>query len=747
MQKIYMVDVITISSTILGGVIIKTIIFILLIGIVLFPGIAHAADLTINSVADMVDNCSYNSTTRMHNCTLDSVNEKWTNVYVNIPKFVGTDVIVAGYNSKKYGWQQARLDSRHIIIEAENDVVFATGIDMLGSQGDSGGRPGRLTVKAKKILVNGNIKSYGAYFDKYDAAGSGASAGADVVLESGNTTITGSILNYGGSCCCEENSCPSNVGGNTYIKGRDFTIEGTVYSYGGSGTGRYQSGRNAGNLDINITGHATINGNLKLYGSHATTKDDRNGGSGGSVTVVAKNFNFAGTSYQYGGSGGKYRSKKKNLFCGHSGTSGSFRVIAEDINITGNINTYGTGISGCCYGGTPGDISLRGRNSVYLNYANADANKRRVGANIDIYSKGSVTIGTLSLKGGPGTGYDGWCKNLKGGAPCRTPGNIGGTLRVYGDTIKVTGPITATGGKSGGETGWDSCMSLGGGDGGAIYLNALKNLSILNTITSDGGLSTGRSGDGGVGGKIHLASDVVEISAPVHATGGKGGYKSDYHGGSAGNGGKGGYVFIYTDDLSVSSVVEAKGGESGWSEEEVGDDCERGDGGDGGKIILFRNGTILDVDSSFDISGGPLPSGGCTPVSPPWDGPVGDPGEKKGYMREVDSGFRIISFVKNAVDMSNFTGSLQARIIDKHTRQYVYPPLSYAIWQPYAQIYSGDLNSYLGREIPARILLGRQHTMEIIISDDLLFELSNCNLYIAKCNPVFIDFVEYYESI
>ncbi len=716
-----------------------------MIGIVLFPGVAHATDLTINSIADMDDNCSYNSTTRIHECIRDSTNKKWTNVYVNIPKFVPTDVRVAGYTSSKYGWQQARVDSRHIIIEAKNDVVFATHIDMLGSQGRSGGWPGRLTVKAKNIFVGGTIKSHGAYFDKYEAAGSSASAGADVVLDAKNITVVGSILNYGGSCCCEINSCPARGGGNTYIYGGDFTLNGGISAYGGRGDGRYQPGYHSGSVTIDVAGDVIINGNLNLYGSRASTRDDRNGGSGGSVTVAAKKFNFAGNSNQYGGNGGRYvGSRTGNIYCGYGGASGTFSVVAEEINITGRINTYAAGNSGPpCHGGVVGDISLNGKNSVYLNYANANSNKRRVGAKIDIVSNGPVTLGTISLKGGPGTGIYGWCGHVRRPSmSAKSVGQPGGILKVYGDTITVTGTITATGGISGGENAWDGCYSSGGGKGGTIYLNALKELKVLNSISSDGGHSVGRGGNGGPGGNIQLACDNINITASIQANGAVGGPNG--YGGSGGRGGKGGNVFVYTENLSISSKIEATGGDGGYARTTTGH-CTRGSGYDGGKIVLFRNGSITGYEAIFDVSRGVAPpKAGCSGS----DGAKnGNPGEKEGTTREADSGFRVMSSVKNIADMSNFTGSLQARIVDKQAKQYVCPPLSYATWQPYAQVYSGNLNSYLGREIPARIVLGRQYTMELILSDDPLFDLSNCNLHIAKCNPIFINFVEYYESV
>ena len=708
-------------------------------------GLAHAADLTINSVANITDNCSYNSTTRIHECILDSNNKKWTNVYVNIPKFVETDVLVAGYTSSKYGWQQARVDSRHIIIEAKNDVVFATHIDMLGSQGRSGGRPGRLTVKAKNIFVGGTIRCHGAYLDAQEAASNSPSNGAEVVLESDNITVIGSILNYGGGCCCGGNTCPAGSGGNTYIKGRDFTIEGTVSSYGGHGTDRYQSGRRAGNLDITITGHAILNGNLNLYGSRASTRDDKNGGSGGSVTVAAKNFNFAGNSNQYGGNGGRYvGSNTGNIYCGYGGASGTFSVVAEEINITGKINTYAAGNSGPpCHGGVVGDIFLNGKNSVYLNYANANSNKRRIGAKIEILSNGPVTLGTITLKGGPGTGRYGWCGSVRRPSmSAKSVGQPGGILKVYGNTITVLGPITATGGISGGQNAWDGCYSSGGGGGGTIYLNALKELKVLNSISSDGGYSVGRGGNGGPGGNIQLACDNINITASVQANGAVGGPNG--YGGSGGRGGKGGNVFIYTENLSISSKIEATGGDGGYARTTTGK-CSRGSGYDGGKIILFRNGSITGYETIFDVLGGVAPpKAGCYGS----DGAInGKPGEKEGKLREADSGFRVMSSIKNIADLSNFTGSLQARIVGKQTKQYVYNVRSYQTWQPTAQVYSGSLNSYLGKQIPTRILLGRQYTMEIIFSDDPLFDLINCNLYLAECNPMFIDFVEYYESV
>ncbi len=709
-----------------------------MISVVLFPGVAHATDLTINSVADMVDNCTYNSTTRIHNCS------GFYNVSITISDFVPKDTRVAGYNNDG-DWQQARVDRRHLIIEAENDVVFATHIDMLGSQGDSGGIPGRLTVKAKDIFVGGTIKSYGAYFNKYDAAGSSASAGANVILEAENITVVGSILNYGGSCCCETNSCPAKGGGNTYIYGGDFTLKGGISAYGGRGDGRYQPGYPSGSVTIDITGDAFINGNFNLYGSRASTRDDKNGGSGGSVTVAAKNFNFAGNSNQYGGNGGRYVGRNTgNIYCGYGGASGTFSVVAEEINITGRINTYAAGNSGPpCHGGVVGDISLNGKNSVYLNYANANSNKRRSGAKIDILSNGHVTLGTITLKGGPGTGRYGWCGHVRRPSmSARSVGQPGGILKVYGDTITVLGTITATGGISGGENAWDGCYSSGGGGGGTIYLNALKELNVLNTISSNGGHSVGRGGNGGPGGNIQLACDNINITASVQANGAVGGPNG--YGGTGGRGGKGGNIFIYAENLSILSKIEATGGDGGYARTTTGK-CSRGSGYDGGKIMLFKDGSITGYEAIFDVSGGVAPpKAGCYGS----DGAVdGKPGEKEGKLRVADSGFRVMSSVKNIADMSNFTGSLQARIVDKQTKQYVYNAQSYQTWQPTSQVFLGSLNSYLGRQTPTRILLGKQYIMEIIFSDDPLFDIINCNLYLAECNPMFIDFVEYYESV
>ncbi|NOQ56339.1 MAG: hypothetical protein GQ477_06065 [Nanohaloarchaea archaeon] len=660
-------------------------VFCILSVLLSFSGSVSAVDFNITTFQNITDNCDYDSVTRTYNCSVDSNGDVWDNINIT------NDISLP----------QDSGNSRNIIFEAKNNF----------------------TSKTISAIGGGNTLTAGH-------------SGGRISIIAFNIIIFGSINTYGTSCCpsgcCSDSSCGSGGAGNTILLNSEnqINITGVLNSNGGT-TGYCSNGGGSGGSGglINISADNFYSGST-ITSSGANGK---RGGSGGKIIVSIKDM-FIGTDINvYGGNGGYY----------HGGSGGNV-IINSDYLIIGLIRAYG-GNADKYSGGSGGSLIINSKNinsiGSFIAYGGLSGRYSSgvKGGSINIISEDSFVLSAINVNGGPGGGRndgDGY------------PGGLGGSVIVKAtQNLVVSNDISANGGTGGpGDDGGNGAV---GGSAGKIYLTA-KDLSIDAVVSTVGGTGGSgqkdgawdyvRQGSGGSGGEIRLVSDnLLTNSYSIYANGGAG--RTGSHNMQGGAGGSAGKISIYSSYAQINAPVYAVGGAgaygyTGWNTEY----CRCGNGGSGGKIMLFLDDTNPITSFSFDVSGGSHASGDCQGTC----GVTGPVGIKAKNDRTVSTGFRLTSNIKELSTNNHFTGSTQIRIIDPAIGTHVYTTNTYNVWFGETDIDDGQVNSLFGDK-PLMVMLARKYYLEITTSDDLFFSKANCDLGIADCDTHFVEFRQYYE--
>ncbi|MBY0357257.1 MAG: hypothetical protein K2W82_04580 [Candidatus Obscuribacterales bacterium] len=402
---------------------------------------------------------------------------------------------------------------------------------------------------------------------------------------------------------------------------------------------------NAGVANIGVQS-GTLNVGLNLTGDPIITN------SGGDI-VLTTNFNpgtasdyivLAAGSISAGGgfntiatSGGNVVLSAGYLFTGVNSNctscSGTYSISRTQSDTGGTINLSGVSIN---------TTGLNGTNGSSGGSPTAGGNGDSSG-NITVQSPGSVALGTLTSSGssggvgGSGTGVS--TNGANGGN-----GAYGGNISIYsGNSLSVSGSITAIGGSGGaGGTGAsDSGSSAGGnggvggtgGNGGSIYIEALGDVSVTGNLFNSGSTGgvggaggasdSGIGGNGGNGGNGGSAAAITvksqgSISTPSNietagssgGAGGSGGDTGIITGGPAGNGGDGGnagnagsvllkasgsIVALRSGDLIVEAGAGGVGGIGGTGAGGNGNGGGNGSNTNGGVATLIAGTTVGTV--------------------------------------------------------------------------------------------------------------------------------------------------------
>jgi hypothetical protein len=390
------------------------------------------------------------------------------------------------------------------------------------------------------------------------------------------------------------------------------------FGSGGSQGTRATGGQGGGIVKIIAQDTVDIVGTIEVDGNKGyRTFDNRGGGSGGSIWIIAQTFSGSGSISAKGGPG----SVSCTTNDGGAGGGGRISLVnVSNYEYTGNLYVEG------------GQLNSGGGISVLRGFAGTIAfpeyllqnftltNSLTIGNNLS-YAFGNLTIlngGSLMLDGNPYSNPSdsaSLTKNYYGSGGSITADilNIaaGGSISVvelgfskdfgYGTTIKP-GDNGGTGGAGYGGLGGNSTTTggekygdflepayLGSGPGsicnidspsgaGAIKINA-NTLIIDGTINASGSIGTSGVGDysgGSSGGSIWIISDNVSGSGDILLNGGNG----------QGGGGAGGRSHIQAGAISLTGTIGASGGTGNY------------DGGNSG-----QNGTIvIEFQDTIDIS-------------------------------------------------------------------------------------------------------------------------------------------------
>jgi|GEM_PF-1896632 len=238
--------------------------------------------LYINSVADLTNNCPYDTATRTYSCT------GWTNIEITNDISIPTDCGTFTRCSSTY---TGPCTSRNIIFTATNRFV-AKNIHATGHT------PGSVTITAKTINAT-SINTYGG-------------------------TCTG------GSCSCSVPSC-GNGGGAITLTADNVNVM-NLNANDGAGSG---GSGGAINIKAKTTDIDTIQSSGAGYYCSYNYGATDGAGSGGSVSVksdIAKINTIA-----VGGGGGSY--------CSTGGSAGSSKIVANSLTL-GSISANGGSPSG-----------------------------------------------------------------------------------------------------------------------------------------------------------------------------------------------------------------------------------------------------------------------------------------------------------------------------------------------------------------------------------------------------------------
>jgi hypothetical protein len=455
-----------------------------------------------------------------------------------------------------------------ISLSAPGGTIYVTGtVDTSGAPG-SGQAGGPLTLSALRVVITGRLSSSGG-----DAVTAGGGAGAIRISAGETISIAGSVDAFGG----DARGAGAVVGG----KGADLTLQagdavalaGLIRLRGGAATGLgpEAQGGPAGTLRIGSEGSVQIGGTLDGRGGLATaavTGGRVTGGAAGSLLVgeaagvptaiaVAGPVNAAGgDGHAAGGKGGAFRAEPDR---GNVIIAG-----ARAIDVSGGSALSSPGAGGLIWmsphdDATNGGVTLRG----------------------EIFADGgSVRMGGVGA-----------------GAPAG---------RIEIELVPIKGPIqvaasaklSAVGGRSGGAA------VAGGGGQVNLYTND-GDLTMAGTIAVMGGDAPDPGGTGGLGGAVHLWSDVngngdrvvsgnllVARTGLIDASGGNGDI-----GGSARNDGQSDNVAAFPDEIEKIAIFL---------------DCDNVEGGDT-RTWLDNQGRLVARGGARNGSGGDIMYHGIMP--------------------------------------------------------------------------------------------------------------------------------------
>jgi len=189
-----------------------------------------------------------------------------------------------------------------------------------------------------------------------------------------------------------------------------------------------------------------------------------------------------------------------------------------------------------------------------------------------------VVIDNATGDGGDATEFDGQRAGYGGGIYSTDSLTLLGCL--------VTENTTGEGGNGGVDGLGDGKDGDNGGFGGGIYFGGggmltIRNSTIADNVTGDGGIGNDRGGRGGRGGGLMAngsATVVIEDSTISGNRTGAGGTSTAHEGNDGGNGGRGGGLYLNSASLDVTITNSTISGN------------ETGAGGIGGVVNAFGNG-------------------------------------------------------------------------------------------------------------------------------------------------------------
>lgn len=491
---------------------------------------------------------------------------------------------------------------------AGGDVSLSTGRGNITFRGDvmTGGANLRATV-----YQQGDVDFSGASID---------TDGGSVTLAAyndGGEGLGGNIVGLDTPIIDTSNS--SGRGGDVTLTAqgsgtRGFVTAGTIITNGGDTGATTQltslvSSTDAGSVNITADQDVTV-GAITARGNNSSS-----GYSGGNVSIYSDGGSITFTSIDTGGG---------NASDGNGGRAGNISLDAY-MGISSAGALMANGGTGTNIGGAGGDIEL--------------------------YSSGQVTVGTIEANGGAGTGtslgaggrggsvyvdaYGFSASSIvaRGGAAASgygADGGEGGHVSIYTGPggISIAGPgggmpaIDVGGGAGGSATGANGSGGGYGGDAGSVSLSAYGgNIYVggISAVGGAGGQYTGSdvtvgSGSGGYGGSVSISTEAgggITLFASsgegpaipaVNTSGGAGGSST---GGVAGSGGDAGNIAISTDYGTMSlGALMAKGGTGGASVV-GGEGSTGGRGGEGYHVSIYSGSGDLDLGPvSIDTSGG-----------------------------------------------------------------------------------------------------------------------------------------------
>lgn len=364
-----------------------------------------------------------------------------------------------------------------------------------------------------------------------------------------------------------------------------------------------KAGNTVRGLEADAAGNATGNGgHVHFYAPGQVVRLDGNidvsalrgssgayTGNGGRVSVDSAFLYQSGNIYANGANGGTVAfnvgsatvaSGAKIEAFGETGAGGRIAIKANNVvdvqsgvimDSSGKVvSTYDTNVISI-EGAAVNNAGILRANGI----ANADGSGARGGI-IRLVANGgaNVTEDVNSIASAEGM--------FTAGEAATVSGRINDLASNQNSRVNNSGTLEANG-----ANGTDGKR---GGDGGTIWMFALKNGQVNNsgTVNAKGGsggdaLLNSTGGRGGQGGGIQMsATNKITNTGSVNASGGRGG-KGDDHG-NGGQGGTGGLVLISgTQNVAGNGSVSVQGGNGGNS----GDDyAVGGNGGNGGTVLV-----------------------------------------------------------------------------------------------------------------------------------------------------------------
>lgn len=337
-----------------------------------------------------------------------------------------------------------------------------------------------------------------------------------------------------------------------------------------SGTGCSAHGQSAAKVTIKANtvsiGSVSLNGGNGGDALSGSSCAGGNGGDAGSFVVSSSGAVTINSVSVIPGNGGrgKMDSGFSYVYCGsassagHAGAKGN--VIISGSRIGGDMTVSGNGGQGGSSGGTCSGVY----SSSY-----SSPGQGSDGSNVEIYSHGSVALGSVHLRAGDDGNSGAWNYDVYG--------RKGGRLVVGNSTHKAlsvqVGYVDIRAGNYGGP-------AAGGGEL-SIASSGPVNIGTIDAyaFTSSGGTIT----SGGIGGSLSIESGSTVTVGGISAYGGNGMGASTGTGGYSRPGGMGGSVTVIAINASLPSVNLNGGSGLGYSSSS---------GGDGGSLTVKGVGLV-----------------------------------------------------------------------------------------------------------------------------------------------------------